>query len=40
VIGALSSLVGASWAAASMSLAGTLSMIAIYVTLPRARLIR
>jgi MFS family permease len=40
VIGALSSLVGAPWAAASMSLAGTLSMIAIYVALPRARLMR
>jgi MFS family permease len=40
VIGALSSLVGAPWAAASMSLAGTLSMIAIYLGLPRARLIR
>jgi MFS family permease len=40
VIGALSSLVDAPWAAASMSIAGTLSMIAIYVALPRARLIR
>ena len=40
VIGALSSLVGAPWAAASMSIAGALSMIAIYVALPRARLIR
>jgi MFS family permease len=39
-IGALSSLVDAPWAAASMSIAGTLSMIAIYVALPRARLIR
>ncbi len=40
LIGALSSLVGAPWAAASMSIAGTLSMIGIYVALPRARLIR
>jgi MFS family permease len=39
-IGALSSLVDAPWAAASMSIAGTLSMIAIYLALPRARLIR
>jgi hypothetical protein len=40
LIGALSSLVGAPWAAASMSIAGTLSMIGIYMALPRARLIR
>jgi len=40
LIGALSSIVGAPWAAASMSIAGTLSMIGIYVALPRARLIR
>ena len=40
LIGALSSLVGAPWAAASMSIAGTLSMIGIYLALPRARLIR
>ena len=40
LIGALSSMVGAPWAAASMSIAGTLSMIGIYVALPRARLIR
>jgi predicted MFS family arabinose efflux permease len=39
-IGALSSLVDAPWAVASMSIAGTLSMIAIYLALPRARLIR
>jgi len=40
LIGALSSLAGAPWAAASMSIAGTLSMIGICVALPRARLIR
>jgi hypothetical protein len=40
VIGALSSLVGAPWAAVSMGIAGTLSMSGIYVALPRARLIR
>jgi MFS family permease len=40
LIGALSSIIGAPWAAASMSIAGTLSMIGIYVALPRARLIR
>jgi MFS family permease len=40
LIGALSSLVGAQWAAASMSLAGALTVIAIYIALPRARLIR
>ncbi|MGB7951776.1 MAG: MFS transporter [Candidatus Binatia bacterium] len=40
IIGALSSIVGASWAAASMSLAGTLGMIGIFLALPRARLVR
>ncbi|MET0500535.1 MAG: MFS transporter [Candidatus Binatia bacterium] len=40
IIGALSSIIGASWAAASMSIAGTLSMIGIYLALPRARLVR
>jgi MFS family permease len=40
LIGALSSLVGAQWAAASMSLVGALTVIAIYLALPRARLIR
>ena len=39
-IGALASLVGARWAVASMSLAGTTAMIAIYVLMPRARQIR
>ncbi len=40
LIGALSSLVGAQWAVASMSAAGMVAMLAIYVALPRARLIR
>ena len=39
-IGALASWVGAQWATASMSLAGALSMVGIYLALPRARLIR
>jgi MFS family permease len=37
LIGGLSSLVGARWAAASMSVVGTLAMIAIYLLMPRAR---
>jgi MFS family permease len=40
IIGALSSYVGAQWAAASMSVAGTATLIAIYVALPSARSIR
>ena len=40
LIGALSSFVGAQWAAASMSIAGTAAVAAIYMALPRARLIR
>jgi len=40
LIGALSSLVGARWAAASMGAAGALTMVVIYVALPRARLVR
>lgn len=40
LIGALASRIGAQWATASLSLAGALSMIGIYVALPRARLIR
>jgi MFS family permease len=40
LIGALASWVGAQWATASLSLAGALSMVGIYFTLPRARLIR
>ena len=40
LIGALSSLVGAPWAAASMSLVGAVSVIVMYVALPQVRLIR
>jgi hypothetical protein len=40
IIGALSSIVGTSWATASMSIAGTLGMIGIFLALPRARLVR
>lgn len=40
LIGALSSLWGARWAVASMGAAGALTIVAIYVALPRARLIR
>lgn len=40
LIGALSEVVGAQWAAASMSFIGALTVIAIYLALPRARLIR
>jgi len=40
LIGALSSFVGAQWALASMGVVGALSMITIYMALPRARLIR
>lgn len=40
LIGALASWIGAQWATASLSLAGALSMIAIYFALPRARSIR
>jgi MFS family permease len=40
LIGTLASLWGARWAVASMGAAGALAMIAIYVALPRARLIR
>jgi MFS family permease len=36
-IGALASLVGARWATISMSVVGTLAMIAIYALMPRAR---
>jgi predicted MFS family arabinose efflux permease len=39
-IGALSSLVGARWAAASMSIVGALAVLGIYWAMPRARLIR
>jgi predicted MFS family arabinose efflux permease len=40
LIGALSAAVGAPWAASSMSIVGTLCMIAIYLMVPRAREIR
>jgi sugar phosphate permease len=40
LIGALSSILGAQWAVASMAVAGALSMIAIYLALPAARHIR
>ena len=39
-IGAFSSLVGAQWAAASMSIVGALAVMGIYLAMPRARLIR
>ena len=39
-IGALASWIGAQWATASMSIAGALSMLGIYLALPRARSIR
>ena len=40
LVGALSLLVGARWAVAAMGLVGSLAMITIYVTMPRARHIR
>jgi MFS family permease len=40
LIGALSALMGAPWAAASMSIVGTLCMIALYVLVPAVRHIR
>jgi predicted MFS family arabinose efflux permease len=40
LIGALASLVGAQWATALMSVAGTLAMIGIYALIPQARKIR
>ena len=39
-LGALAELIGARWAATSMSLLGTALMIAIYLTMPRARQIQ
>ena len=39
-LGLLSSLVGTRWAMGSMALVGSLTMLTIYVVLPRARLIR
>ena len=40
IIGALASAIGAQWAAALMSIAGTLSMLALYLFSPQARHIR
>jgi len=40
LIGAMSALVGAPWAAASMSIIGTLCMVGLYWAAPRARDIR
>ena len=40
LIGALSSVIGAPWAAASMSIVGTLCMVVLYIAVPRAREIR
>jgi len=40
LVGVLSSLIGAEWAVASMGVAGAVSMVAIYIALPRARHIR
>jgi len=40
IIGALASAIGAPWAAALMSIACTLSMLALYLFSPRARQIR
>jgi hypothetical protein len=40
LIGALSSFAGAQWATASMSVVGAATVIAIYLALPRVRLIR
>jgi len=39
-IGSLASLIGARWATASMSVGGTLAMVAIYILMPRARQIQ
>jgi MFS family permease len=39
-IGSLASFIGARWATTSMSIVGTLAMIAIYVLMPRARTIQ
>jgi MFS family permease len=40
LIGALSAAIGAPWAAAAMSIVGTLSMVALFVFDPKARTIR
>ena len=39
-VGALAELIGARWAATSMSLVGTVLMVAIYLTMPKARQIQ
>jgi MFS family permease len=39
-VGALSAMIGAPWAASSMSIVGTLCMVAIFIMVPRARDIR
>jgi MFS family permease len=39
-VGALASLIGARWAASSMSLAGTAAMVAVYMLMPKARAIQ
>ncbi len=40
IIGAFASAIGAQWASAFMSIAGTLSMLALYLFSPKARRIR
>jgi hypothetical protein len=40
LIGALAEILGARWAMASMSVIGALTMVAIYMGMPAARLIR
>jgi predicted MFS family arabinose efflux permease len=40
LVGALAELIGARWATTAMGLAGTGAMIAIYLTLPKARQIQ
>jgi predicted MFS family arabinose efflux permease len=40
LVGALAELIGARWAATSMGLLGTALMIAIYLTMPKARQIQ
>jgi hypothetical protein len=40
LIGALSAAIGAPWAAAAMSIVGTLCMVALFIFDPKARTIR
>ena len=40
IAGALASILGARWAVASMCTAGALTMVIVFLTMPRARLIR